>query len=438
MTDLNQAITQLVASLSTLSPMPQQIALPFAWPEHTDLVDWLDTQPLFPKFYWQSRDGREEVIALGQVRTFSSPSVAETMLADGQRIWGGRSFDGRTERNQRCLQSFFFLPQLELSRCDGVWTLRLNTGDDLFKARAALSKITMKVKAVASPERRVIDTKHAPSFTEWSSMIAHALEKIDTTPLQKVVLARKTSLTLERPLQAASLLKASCATNGGNFHFMLALDEKHCFVGSTPERLFMRHEDALFTEALAGTTGRGKSSEDDLALARWLLNDSKNVYENRLVVEDITTSLDAYVQALSVEAAPHLVRLRNVQHLKRDIEGVLNPDISSASLLEKLQPTAAVAGMPREQAVDFIVSHEPFARGWYSGSVGYLSREHSEFCVAIRSALVMGDTLHLFAGAGIVPGSDAESEWLELDRKMATLRNLLGTPPDKQMEKKAG
>lgn len=438
MTDLSHAIARLVESLSTMSPLPSQIAQPFCWPAHTDPMDWLHAQPLFPKFYWQTRDANEEVLALGQVRTFSDPASAEAVLAKGQRVWGGRSFDGRTERNQRCLQSFFFLPQIEVTRSGTAWEIRVNLGDDLLKVRAALSRLSCAAQHIGKPDCEVLATVHQPVFSDWSTMIDEALESIETTSLQKVVLARKTILDLDRPLSAASLLKASRDLNVSNFHFMLALDEKHCFVGSTPERLFWRHNRELYTEALAGTIGRGKDAEEDLFLATWLLNDNKNIYENRLVVDDITQRLAPYSDKVDVEQTPRLVRLRNVQHLKRDIEGVLEENVSSSTLLDTLQPTAAVAGLPRDMAVDFIVKHEPFARGWYSGSVGYLSQEQSEFCVAIRSALVVADKVHLFAGAGIVPGSDAESEWKELDRKMATLRNLLGPSPDNLMEKKAG
>ncbi|PMN88906.1 isochorismate synthase [Enterovibrio norvegicus] len=425
MTELIQAIGRLCDALSTLSALPPRLSVDLTLSDHVDPIEWLDAQPLFPKFYWQSRDGVEETVALGQVRTFSNPYSAELVLEDGQRIWGGRSFDGRTERNQRCLQSFFFLPQIELSRVGETWSLSLNIGDNIEKARAALNKLSDSTSTLVRPQCDILDAEHSPSYPQWSSMLEKALAEIDSTDLQKVVLARKTSLTLDRHISAAQLLKASREQNSANFHFLLALDEKHSFVGSTPERLFNRQGQALLTEALAGTIGRGKTAQDDKALAQWLLNDPKNIYENRLVVEDIESRLLPSSIALTVEGSPHLVQLRKVQHLKRDIEAELHNDVSSSALLDMLQPTAAIAGLPRDNAVKFITENEPFARGWYSGAVGFLGRERSEFCVAIRSALVMNDTLHLFAGAGIVPGSEPETEWKELDRKMSTLMSLL-------------
>ncbi|EDP57349.1 chorismate-binding protein, partial [Vibrio sp. AND4] len=111
------------------------------------------------------------------------------------------------------------------------------------------------------------------------------------------------------------------------------------------------------------------------------------------------------------------------------INAELKPGINGVQLLATLQPTAAVAGLPRTESMQFILNNEPFARGWYAGSMGYISHERAEFCVAIRSALVLNDQLQLFAGAGIVPGSIAEHEWAELDKKMSTLLSLISDLP---------
>jgi menaquinone-specific isochorismate synthase len=96
-----------------------------------------------------------------------------------------------------------------------------------------------------------------------------------------------------------------------------------------------------------------------------------------------------------------------------------------ATCLQRLQPTAAVAGLPRQAAREFIAQHEPFDRQWYAGSAGYISLARSEFTVALRSAAVTGNLLDLFAGAGIVAGSDAAQEWQEIENKAAGLRTLL-------------
>lgn len=153
------------------------------------------------------------------------------------------------------------------------------------------------------------------------------------------------------------------------------------------------------------------------------MNDDKNQRENMLVVEDICQRLQHHARTLEVLPA-QVVRLRKVQHLRRCIWTELKqPD--DELCLNLLQPTAAVAGLPRQPAREFIQRNEPFDREWYAGSAGYLSREQSEFCVALRSARVRDAALRLYAGAGIVRGSDPEQEWQEIENKAAGLRSLL-------------
>ncbi|WP_299013520.1 isochorismate synthase MenF [uncultured Photobacterium sp.] len=427
MTALQTAVESLIEHIQKATKTTQRLTVKLELPANTDLIDWMESQPLFPKFYWQSRDSREEVVALGQIKTFTDPMAAEKVLSDQQRIWGGRSFDGRSSRNRRCLSSFFFLPLLEVIRLDGSWQLAVNLSEDRDKVLHALSQVTPDATEVTEIKSKILGRSYAPDFSGWSSMIGTALEAISQKVFEKVVLARRTTLKLDTPVAPAQLLKASRGSNMNSFHFMMAMDAKHCFVGSTPERLFLRQNRDLYTEALAGTIGRGLDPSEDNRLAQWLMDDNKNRYENRLVVDDIVSRLVPRCEFMNVAQTPELVRLRKVQHLKRSIDAQLNDQVYSADLLDSLQPTAAIAGLPRDKALDFISEHEPFARGWYSGAVGFLSRQRSEFCVAIRSALIMGEELHLFAGAGIVPGSTADSEWKELDRKTSTLCSLLGS-----------
>ncbi|MDE1240892.1 isochorismate synthase [Vibrio aestuarianus] len=388
-------------------------------------IDWLEAQPIFPKFYWQSRDTREEVVALGQLYTFCEPEPAYTILGAEQRVWGGRSFDGNTDKNKRCMSSFFFLPQIELIRFDEQWSIAVNVTAERHRTLAALSKLQMDVSPLRSISSHIECIKHEPNENQWQQLVDQVLDGIEANAFKKVVLARKTTLNLDSPLSAAQLLKASSTQNHHSFHFLLALDQKHSFMGSTPERLYARQGNELYTEALAGTIGRGMNASQDMELANWLSQDSKNLNENQYVVDDIVERLTPHSECVEVEQEARLVRLRKVQHLKRSIHAQLKKGINGVQLLSALQPTAAVAGLPRKEAMDFILAHEPFARGWYAGSVGYISHQKAEFCVAIRSALLVDKQVQLFAGAGIVPGSVAEHEWQELDKKMSTLLSLI-------------
>lgn len=439
MINLAQAIARLVDALSISSCTSNQSVIHFSWQDEIDLLSWLDAQTVFPQFYWQARDGEEEVIALGQVKIFRCPVSAEQSLDDNQRIWGGYAFDPDSNDNDSALaSSYFFLPQIELTRRGKNATLIVNIGEDPLKAQQTLSKIVLSNHRLCSPCCHILSEVHQPKNADWLDMVEEALCTIEKTQLQKVVLARKTTLALDRCISGAQLLKASHEENKHNFHFLLAIDESRTFIGSTPERLFFRQELNMLTEAIAGTIGRSPCAKEDMQLAQWLLNDHKNIYENKLVVDDITSRMTPFCGQLAVDEKPYLVPLRRVQHLKRAITAFLHPDVSSANLLNALHPTAAIAGLPRQMALDFIKEKEPFDRMWYSGAVGYIQKARSEFCVAIRSALVTGNQVHLFAGAGIVPGSVPMDEWKELNRKMATLKTLLRSISDLGIMEEAG
>lgn len=420
-----QAIDHLIQLIQNAADAETRVRCTLTAKFECHLIDWLDAQPLYPKFFWHSRDGREQVVALGQLYTFLDPAPAYQILSKDQRVWGGRSFDGRSQKNPRCMSSLFFLPQVELICCDGVWSLAANMVKDRSRTIDALRTLRVDVPELAPIDASILQLEHTPNLPQWNQLVSKALDNIQHDQFKKVVLARETVVAVDREVSASQLLKSSYAKNSGSFHFMLVMDSKHSFMGSTPERLYSRQHRTLHSEALAGTTGRSDNSEQDEKMSAWLGSDSKNLIENQYVVDDLVERLMPYSTHIVVDDKVQLVKLRKVQHLKRAITAELSPGVNGVQLLDALQPTAAVAGFPRQKALEFITECEPFPRGWYAGSIGYISHEEAQFCVAIRSALVTGHKIKLYAGAGIVPGSVAESEWQELDRKMATLLSLI-------------
>ena len=264
---------------------------------------------------------------------------------------------------------------------------------------------------------------HRPGKEGWCRLIDQATQAIRDGAFSKVVLARATDLVFCGAPNASALMAASRRVNFSCYHFYMAFDAQRTFLGSSPERLWRRRGTALRTEALAGTVAAHDDAATATRLGDWLMHDDKNQRENSLVVEDICQRLQGLTHTLDVLPA-EIVRLRKVQHLRRCIQAELNVADDTRCLLQ-LQPTAAVAGLPRAQALDFIDRFEPFTREWYAGSAGYLSRRQSEFCVTLRSAKVEGDTVRLYAGAGIIDGSDPEQEWQEIENKAAGLRALL-------------
>lgn len=410
------------------SPGTRIFDIPFALNDAFDPLLWCCHQPHWPQFYWQQRNGDEELAALGAVITFSSLNQAHAFLQrqgrDDLRICGLNAFDPQ--------RGMLILPRLEWRRLGGKATLRLtlcsdtSLNDDARAAREFLRLLTTEqVQTTAIPYLH--SEQHFPAYPQWRELIMQATQAIAAGEMDKVVLSRATDLHFAAPLNAGAIMAASRRSNLNCFHYLMAFTSQEAFLGSTPERLWRRRGALLRTEALAGTVASHEDECQAQRLGDWLMSDDKNQRENMLVVEDICQRMQGETRALEV-LPPQIVRLRKVQHLRRCIWAALDkPD--DARCLHQLQPTAAVAGLPRQAALDFIVHNELFARGWYAGSAGYLSLAQSEFCVSLRSAKVEHNMLRLYAGAGIVSGSDPEQEWQEIENKAAGLRSLLLTKP---------
>ncbi|QMJ04305.1 isochorismate synthase MenF [Citrobacter freundii] len=399
--------------------------IPFPLNDAFDALGWLASQPVWPQFYWQQRNGDEEAAVLGAVATFSSLAVAQQFLHQHEdhpelRIWGLNAFEPQ--------RGNLLLPRLEWRRCAGVATLRLHLysdvslQDDAVHARAFLSTLA-NVKPLPALRLNLTAEQHWPDKAGWTRLIELATQTIAGEALDKVVLARATDLQFSQPVNAASVMASSRRLNLNCYHFFMAFSAECAFLGSSPERLYRRRDTALRTEALAGTVANHPDDHRAWQLGEWLMKDDKNQRENMLVVEDICQRLQNCTQTLDV-LPPQVLRLRKVQHLRRCIWTALNQPDDTLCLMQ-LQPTAAVAGIPRERARAFIQHNEPFEREWYAGSAGYLSLQQSEFCVSLRSAKISGNVVRLYAGAGIVRGSDPEQEWQEIDNKAAGLRTLL-------------
>lgn len=390
-----------------------------------DPLAWLGAQIAYPQFYWQQRSGDEEMAALGVAEFFSTLSAARQFLSDryaspDTRICGLNAFTPG--------QSHLFLPRLLWLRTGGAATLRLTLSSEVSlqdDARCALEFLQQlqAIRPITTLSSHIVRETHLPARPEWLSLVSQATDAIARGEFEKVVLARATDLQFDQRVTAIALMAASRRINHNCYHFCMMFDAQNAFMGSSPERLWRRRGKRLRTEALAGTVASHADDAQSHRLGEWLLNDDKNQRENMLVVEDICQRLQHHTQALEVLPA-QIVRLRKVQHLRRCIWTELKT-ADDEQCLRLLQPTAAVAGLPRDPARAFIQRKEPFEREWYAGSAGYLSPEQSEFCVTLRCARVSDNAVRLYAGAGIVSGSVPEEEWQEIENKAAGLRTLL-------------
>lgn len=428
MHSITTALESLMRHLSQEMPAAPGIRIydiPFPLNDAFDALGWLASQPVWPQFYWQQRNGDEEAAVLGAVAAFSSLESAQQFLHQHDnhpdlRIWGLNAFEPQ--------RGNLLLPRMEWRRCAGVASLRLHLYSDVSLREDAAQAIAFisslaPVKPLPALRLNLTGEQHWPEKAGWIDLIKLATQTIAGEDLDKVVLARATDLQFSQSVNAAAVMASSRRLNLNCYHFFMAFSADTAFLGSSPERLYRRRDTALRTEALAGTVANHPEDHRAWQLGDWLMKDDKNQRENMLVVEDICQRLQGCTQTLDV-LPPQVLRLRKVQHLRRCIWTELNQADDTLCLMQ-LQPTAAVAGIPRELAREFIQQNEPFEREWYAGSAGYLSLRQSEFCVSLRSAKISANVVRLYAGAGIVRGSDPEQEWQEIDNKAAGLRTLL-------------
>jgi menaquinone-specific isochorismate synthase len=433
--DISKLIEQFRHQLLSVDCATQgkvQLMQPISIKSTESLLHWLNGQSIFPAFYWCNRDKSEEVVACGAVKIFSDIRDANNFVQcspkSEMRVWGLNAFDQLSPPKPDQNKGFLFLPRIEIYRRKDGDMICLNLygesslADDISEAIALLATLR-PAQDNSVQDVNVISAVDQPGKKQWCELLGKALLSIQRRDFDKVVLARKTTLKLAEALNPVQFIDSSKRVNHDCFHFMMRFNHEQAFLGSSPERLFYRSGFQLQTEALAGTVASSTDEAEATRLARWLMDDDKNQRENQLVVDDICQRLADHVKKVEVQPV-EIVKLRKVQHLRRGIRAELNY-INDVDCLYWLQPTAAVAGLPRQAALDFILKYEPFDREWYAGSAGYISYKKSEFSVALRSAFIERDNICLYAGAGIVAGSDPLYEWLEIENKAAGLRTLL-------------
>ena len=407
---------------------------------------WLAAQAIYPRIYWRARGVcRPEYVALGAIHELTRPEDIQRVCAlagadseDSPRYYGGLAFDPTQPGWDGFGPCRFVLPRIELVRRGECTSLCLNLWlpareqecefeAELQAAEAALDALQPEAPLPALT-KQPWQRRDLPGPAQWQTLVEQVTAPDFQAHTPKVVLSRESLLAGEEsgsPLCPWSLLTQWARHAQECFHFGFQFSPEQSFVACSPERLYRRERGHLFTEALAGTIRRSGDEATDAALAAELLADSKNRLENRLVHADILSRLAPLTTRTSL-TEPRIFKLRLLQHLKCDIEAELQPGVCDWQLLAALHPTPAVGGAPREAALAFIREYEPYQRGWYAGACGMLSRETSEFSVAIRSARITARGISLFAGAGIVAGSQPAAEWAELDNKIANVLSLLG------------
>jgi salicylate biosynthesis isochorismate synthase len=326
------------------------------------------------------------------------------------------------------------LPELSLCRQgdDAFLTVNLVLGPDddadraLERIGARLAGLRDEPLPLLDPhltERPEIRSVHPPG--DFERALAAATERIEAGDLTKVVLAREVAVRAAAAHDPAAIFGGLREQFPSCFCFCAGTPEA-AFLGASPELLVRRSGASASTVALAGSTRRSSDPAVDDHLGEQLLRSDKNRREQRIVAERIVRTLRPHAVWVETAPEPELIKVANIQHLATPVIAQLAESHSAVELAGLLHPTPAVGGEPWSVAAAAISSLERMDRGWYAGPVGWMdATEDGEFCVALRSALLRDRDAHLYAGVGLVAGSDPEAELAETEVKLEALLPLL-------------
>ncbi|WP_280536483.1 isochorismate synthase [Halopenitus sp. POP-27] len=409
----------------------------------------------------------------GADRLFASGDVHAGTEAARPRLFGGFAFHEAATDGEPWAsfpEARFVFPRVQVTAADnGTWVTVNAVGPDVTATdverrldeavatfdglgaadRGADDHGTDASDGTADPDRNpdrpgIVSRHRTTTREEWRTGVEAAVDRIRQGDLEKVVLAQALAVELRDDAPRGAMIDRLRHRYPNCYPFLIETDavEKPdtagtpdetgtpdaagaAFVGATPERLVSMRGRTVETDALAGTTGRGETPEEDEWLASELAADRKNGHEHDLVVEAIRDQLEPFTASIST-GDRRIKRLAEVQHLHTPITADLAATTHVLELVEALHPTPAVGGLPPAAALETIRETEPFDRGWYAAPVGWIDAAgNGTFTVGIRSAVLERRQATLFAGVGIVADSDADEEWDEIQLKYRPILNEL-------------
>ncbi len=380
-----------------------------------------------PQWAFRHRDTLELIVGFGQVLEVSGPcsrhaqALSEvTDILDGAhpsvRFFGAHQFgygDGSdrhywyaipqvmmVESVGQCQVFYFFNPtdqEVVLTQFDRFWKQQFSQLESVFQ----------------SDLDRFDGVQFVPDYSEWRNLVVIAQDVIASGQVNKLVLARQA--VIQGEVSGLATFRQFLARGYRGFLFWIQFPFAFAcreFFGASPELLFSREHRFIVSEAIAGTS----SVEDSGLLAR-----AKDRYEHQWVLDMVRSRLGVLCDDVSDFCELSVIQGNGVQHLYCQISGVLRDGVGDGDVLLNLHPTPAVCGFPQKAALDFLHAHEPFQRGFYSGSIGLFGRDLTCAVVAIRCGCVAEGRTFFYTGAGIVAESNSDLEWQELDLKLSSL-----------------
>ena len=311
------------------------------------------------------------------------------------------------------------VPEVVVGRRDGrTFVTTITTRPELTHLE------TPGVAVPPAPPQDVAFADGALSPTAYAGAVAAAVGRITAGEVDKVVLARDLVVATAEPIDPRWLLRRLADEYDNTWVFAVA-----GLVGATPELLVRRDQGLVTSRVLAGTIRRTGDDEKDLALAASLARSSKDLEEHEYAVRSVAEALAPHCSSINVPESPFVLHLPNVMHLATDVAAVAANGATALALAAALHPSAAVGGTPTADAVRIIGELERMDRGRYAGPVGWMDAAgDGAWGIALRCGAIDLDDprqIRIFAGCGIVAGSDPESEVAESVAKLVPMRDAL-------------
>ncbi|WP_338151915.1 isochorismate synthase [Mesobacillus campisalis] len=458
-TELRQGI---VAAIGRAKELSQSVLV-----SEVQKIDRLDSFHFFAagrsrflgeRFFWQDPHGTYKLAGVGVVRQIQCDKASgrfvhiekewkqfiETAVLAGKQdvpgsgpaMFGGFSFDPLKDKTglwSKFSQSHFHIPAFMLTVLEDEAYFTTNVVCTQHDDASLFDKISEERQAILAAAVREqeyslpnLEALREIQPEEWKQSVKDLVESLENSGLKKVVLARELRLQFDQDVAVEGVLQRLTEQQRESFIFAFEANGD-CFIGASPERLVKKEGEKVFSACVAGSIPRGKTPEEDRQLGKVLLEDQKNLIEHQYVVEMIKEAMQETCDRVVLPDGPKLMKMKYIQHLYTPVTGENRAGTSILDLVDRLHPTPALGGLPKEKAVEKIREIEILDRGLYASPIGWLDHlGNGEFAVAIRSALIQASEASLFAGCGIVADSDAESEYTETSIKFRPMLAALG------------
>jgi menaquinone-specific isochorismate synthase len=371
----------------------------YYFPNFIDPIQWLYSHQIYPKFYWKSKKSAIEIATLGLENKYDNLDEITNSTSTVNVVL---NFDLNLKKSQ------IWIPSFELINSNNQTSMLSYKPDFPDKA----TPITIY-------KNKVTSSTVIPNFYNWDKTIREA-----KTNLQKVVLARKESIFMEKNVNSFSIFSNLKNKSENSYLFFFQPNPHETFLGASPETLFIKNKTKIISESIAGTRKRGENSLQDSEFENSLIKSAKELKEFYFV-KDIIESIFKQICIKYSISKTSICKTKWVQHLHAKLIGELKNNLSIKELLHFFHPTPAVGGVPKNQALEFIHQHEKFDRSYYAAPIGRVSKLNSEFAVGIRSCYIKKNRIDVFAGAGIIDSSNPKNEWEELKSKASWIYEVI-------------